>query len=79
MKTHNIIALVGTIAVLSSCTGSGLAGNIPSANGKPLLTRSTHSTVPTSYKGEGKYVGRKYFNPPGSKTGVQWVDLYEQP
>ena len=35
--------------------------------------------MPTSYKGEGKHVGRTYFHPPGSKTGVQWVDLYEQP
>lgn len=79
MKTYNIIALVGTLAVLSSCTNSGLTSHPSSANGKPLLTRSTHAMFPTSYKGEGKHVGSKYFNPPGSKMGVQRVDLYEQP
>jgi hypothetical protein len=79
MKHYNIIGLLGMLAILSSCTSSGLAGAPQSSNGKPLLTRSSHASMPTSYKGEGKYVGRNYFHPPGSKTGVQWVDLYEQP
>ncbi|MFM2220788.1 MAG: hypothetical protein RLZZ553_536 [Verrucomicrobiota bacterium] len=79
MKKYQIMAALGVLSVLSSCSSSGLAGNSCSANGKPLLTRSSHPMAPTSYKGEGKHVGRKYFHPPGSKTGVQWVDLYEQP
>jgi hypothetical protein len=79
MKHYNIIALLGALTLLSSCSTSGIASAPQSSNGKPLLTRSSHAAMPTSYKGEGTYVGRKYFNPPGSKMGTQWVDLYEQP
>jgi len=79
MKHYTIIALLGTLTVLSSCSTSRIAGAQQSTNGKPMLTRSSHAAMPTSYKGEGTYVGRKYFNPPGSKMGAQWVDLYEQP
>jgi hypothetical protein len=72
---YNIIALLGIMAALSSCSTSGVA-----ANGQQgLLKRSSHASVPTSYQGKGEYVGRQYFNPQGSKTGVQWVDLYKQP
>lgn len=79
MKHYNIIGLLGMLALLSSCTNSGLARAPQSSNGKPLLTRSSHASMPTSYKGEGTHVGRKYYHPPGSKMGTQWVDFYEQP
>lgn len=79
MKRCYMIGLLGTLALLTSCSGPGLAGAPRSSNGKPLLTRSTHAMIPTSYRGEGKHVGRQYFHPPGMKGGIQWVDYYEQP
>jgi hypothetical protein len=72
---YQIIALISITAALSSCADSGLAAN----SQQGLLKRSSHASVPSSYKGKGDYAGRQYFNPPGSKTGVQWVDLYKQP
>jgi hypothetical protein len=79
MKTHNIIGLLGLLSILPSCSNTGIATSTNSAEGKKLLTRSTHASVPTTYKGEGKRVGRQYFHPPGSKAGIQWADLYESP
>jgi hypothetical protein len=79
MKYCKLLGILGLAAMLSSCSQTGFAGGPQSSNGKPLLTRSTHASVPSTYKGEGKYVGRKYFNPPGTKAGLQWVALYEQP
>jgi hypothetical protein len=79
MKYCNLIGILGLTAMLSSCSQTGMAGGPQSSNGKTLLTSSTHPSVPSTYKGEGKYVGRKYFNPPGTKGGLQWVSLYEKP
>jgi len=79
MKRCHMIGLMGTLAFFTSCSGPSVAGGPQSTHGKPLLTRSTHASIPTSYKGEGKHVGRNYFHPPGTKNGIQWVDFYEQP
>jgi hypothetical protein len=25
---------------------------------------------------DGVYLGRRYFTPPGAKTGLEWIDVY---
>lgn len=79
MKPYIILGTMGLMAILTSCTSTGTASAPVSANGKPLLTRSSHPLMPTTSNGSGTSVGRKYFHPPGFKTGAQWVEYYEQP
>lgn len=58
-------------------------GTVPDANGtyngKPVLTRASHPAGGSmrEVKG-GTYLGRRYFTPPGSKSGLQWIDVYGQ-
>jgi len=61
---------------LSSC--STVPNENGTYNGKPVLTRASHPTGGSMHEVKGTYLGRRYFTPPGSKSGLQWIDVYGQ-
>ncbi|MBN8418154.1 MAG: hypothetical protein J0L73_04495 [Verrucomicrobia bacterium] len=79
MKRTNPASIVLGLSMLLSAS----CGTVPDANGtyngKPVLTRASHPAGGSmrEVKG-GTYLGRRYFTPPGSKSGLQWIDVYGQ-
>jgi hypothetical protein len=51
---------------------------MPAAMAGQMRTRASHPAGGSmrEVKG-GTYLGRRYFTPPGSKSGLQWIDVYE--
>jgi hypothetical protein len=47
-------------------------------NGKPVLTRASHPSGGRMTEVDGVYLGRRYYHPPGAKTGLAWIDVYGQ-
>lgn len=78
MKHPNPASLVLGLCVLLSAS----CGTVPDANGthngKPVLTRASHPAGGPMHEVKGTYLGRRYFTPPGTKSGLQWIDVYGQ-
>lgn len=70
-----------TLTTLTSVSCAGRP-SVPSLtqtyNGKPVLTRSSHPAGGSMEKVDGVYLGRRYFYPQGTKSGIAWTDVYGQ-
>lgn len=70
-----------TLTALTSVSCAGRP-SVPSLtqtyNGKPVLTRSSHPAGGSMAKVDGVYLGRRYFYPQGTKSGLAWTDVYGQ-
>lgn len=79
MKTSNLTLLTLSSLLLVSCAGGP---TVPSLTGthqrKPVLTRASHPSGGAMTEVDGIYLGRRYYHPPGAKTGLAWVDVYGQ-
>lgn len=75
---HSVLSMILAV-VCVSCAGRA---SVPSAtdiyNGKPVLTRASHPAGGSMQEVDGVYLGRRYFTPSGSKSGLQWIDFYGQ-
>ncbi len=78
MKRPNPASIVLGLTILlsASCVSVPDANGI--YNGKPVLTRASHPAGGSMREVKGTYLGRRYFTPPGSKSGLQWIDVYGQ-
>lgn len=80
MKTSSYALFTAMAVACSSCAGRPA---VPSPrdtyNGKPVLTRASHPSGGSMSGVGGVYLGRRYFTPPGAKTGLEWIDVYGQP
>lgn len=80
-KLSPISLLLAFGMFLSSCATHPVPTGNEWYHGKPVFTRSSHPAG----GGGGRlpenavYLGRRYFTPPGTKTGLQWVDVYGSP
>ncbi|MDI1314407.1 hypothetical protein [Prosthecobacter sp.] len=78
MKRSNSVSILLGLCMLLAAS----CGTVPDANGtyngKPVLTRASHPSGGPMHEVKGTYLGRRYFTPPGSKTGLQWIDVYGQ-
>jgi len=79
MKTivHTLIALTALASV--SCAGRPQVPSLTQTyNGKPVLTRASHPSAGSMKEVDGVYLGRRYFHPQGTKSGLAWIDVYGQ-
>lgn len=78
MKCTNPTAIVLGLCIplLASC--NTVPNENGTYNGRPVLTRASHPTGGSMREVKGTYLGRRYFTPPGSKSGLQWIDVYGQ-
>jgi hypothetical protein len=74
------LTLLAILAVttLVSCTAPSVPSLTQTYNGKPVLTRASHPSGGRMTAVDGVYLGRRYYNPPGAKTGLAWIDVYGQ-
>lgn len=79
LMTHTRPALLVLISALCvSCASQPVPSLTQTYNGKPVRTRASHPTGGSMAKVDGVYLGRRYFQPPGGKTGLAYVDVYGQ-
>ena len=78
MKNLCLATLAMLSTALVSCSGTSIPRSGETYNGKPVLTRASHPSGGSMKKVDGVYLGRRYYNPPGSKMGLAWVDTYGQ-
>ncbi|WP_395738151.1 hypothetical protein [Prosthecobacter sp.] len=71
-------SLVLGFGMLLSASCSPVPSETGTFNGRPVLTRASHPSGGAMREVKGSYLGRRYFTPPGSKSGLQWVDVYGQ-
>jgi hypothetical protein len=75
-------ALLALLAVTSlasvSCSGISVPSTNQTYNGKSVLTRASHPSGGSMTEVKGVYLGRRYYHPPGGKTGLAWIDVYGQ-
>lgn len=76
MKRSNHASIVFGICLLSLASCGTVPPGNGTYNGKPTQTRASHPSGGSMHEVKGTYLGRRYFTPPGSKTGLQWVDVY---
>jgi hypothetical protein len=72
-----ILLAVTTIASVS-CVGRPVPSLTETYNGKPVLTRASHPQGGSMAPVDGVYLGRRYFQPQGVKSGLAWIDVYGQ-
>lgn len=74
---YTLLALTTLASV--SCAGRPTVPSLTQTyNGKPVLTRSSHPAGGSMKEVDGVYLGRRYFHPQGSKSGLAWTDVYGQ-
>ncbi|WP_395749464.1 hypothetical protein [Prosthecobacter sp.] len=79
MKRLNpTVSIVLGLAMLLAPSCAPVPGENGTFNGRPVLTRASHPSGGPMHEVKGRYLGRRYFTPPGSKSGLQWVDVYGQ-
>ena len=66
------------VTTLVSCNGPSVPSLTQTYNGKPVLTRASHPSGGPMTEVDGVYLGRRYYHPPGAKTGLAWIDVYGQ-
>ncbi|MFC5457275.1 hypothetical protein [Prosthecobacter fluviatilis] len=76
MKTTLIAILAATTLV--SCNAPSVPSLTQTYNGKPVLTRASHPQGGSMRPVDGVYLGRRYFQPQGVKSGLAWIDVYGQ-
>ena len=78
---YTALALLTAVSLSSvSCAGRATAPSLTGThNGAPVMTQSSHAAGGSTSPVKGTYLGRRYFQPPGSKTGLAWIDVYGQP
>ncbi|MBL9129943.1 MAG: hypothetical protein JNG86_02015 [Verrucomicrobiaceae bacterium] len=72
-----LLSLIATTALVS-CSGPSVPSLNQTYNGKPVLTRASHPSGGSMREVDGVYLGRRYFHPPGAKSGLAWIDVYGQ-
>lgn len=78
MKLVTPAILIATTLAAASCASRPVPSLTQTYNGKPVLTRASHPQGGPMGKVEGVYLGRRYFQPQGVKSGLAWVDVYGQ-
>ncbi len=78
MKRPNPASIVLGLSMLLSASCVSVPDANGTYNGKPVLTRASHPAGGSMREVKGTYLGRRYFTPPGSKSGLQWIDVYGQ-
>lgn len=79
MKRTLVAILAVLPALLASCANRPTVPSLNTTyNGKPVRTRASHPSGGTMTEVDGVYLGRRYFHPPGGKTGLAWIDVYGQ-
>ena len=79
MKPVVLMLLAVTTLTAVSCAGRPTVPSLrQSYNGKPVLTRASHPTGGSMHSVDGVYLGRRYYHPPGGKSGLAWIDVYGQ-
>ncbi|MBK8094940.1 MAG: hypothetical protein IPK32_23960 [Verrucomicrobiaceae bacterium] len=79
MNTNLLILLSLSSLALVSCAGRPSVPSLTDTyHGKPVLTRASHPSGGSMTEVDGAYLGRRYYHPPGSKTGLAWIDIYGQ-
>jgi hypothetical protein len=77
-SVHSVLSMILAV-VCASCAGHpGVPSATDTYNGKPVLTRASHPAGGSMKEVDGVYLGRRYFTPPGSKSGLHWIDFYGQ-
>lgn len=66
------------VTTLVSCNAPSVPSLTQTYNGKPVLTRASHPSGGRMTEVDGVYLGRRYYQPPGAKTGLAWIDVYGQ-
>jgi hypothetical protein len=69
---------ISTLATVSCAGRPSVPSLTQTHNGKPVLTRASHPAGGPMKEVDGEYLGRRYFHPPGGKSGIAWVDVYGQ-
>lgn len=69
------------LSFLTVCTALSVScSNVPDENGthhgRSVHARASHPAGAAFKPAKGTYLGRRYFTPPGSKCGLQWIDVY---
>lgn len=76
---HTLPALLALIPILCvSCASQPVPSLNQAYNGKPVKTRASHPSGGSMAAVDGVYLGRRYYHPPASKTGLAYIDVYGQ-
>ena len=78
MKRPNLASITLAISALLAVSCSHVPDENGSYNGRPVAARASHPAGAALAPAKGTYLGRRYFTPPGSKSGLQWIDVYGQ-
>ncbi len=78
MKRSHLASITLTVSALFSISCSHVPDENGTYNGRPVAARSSHPAGAAMAEAKGTYLGRRYFTPPGSKSGLQWIDVYGQ-
>lgn len=81
MKRSIPATLALGLSLLLAVSCSSVPDENSTCNGRPVITRASHPAAATTPHGRavtGTYLGRRYFTPPGSKSGLQWIEVYGQ-
>lgn len=77
MKTKYLALLMLSGLALVSCASRPAVPSLTEArDGKPVLTRASHPSGGSMNEVDGAYLGRRYYHPAGSKTGLASMDVY---
>jgi hypothetical protein len=79
MKRPNPAAIIFGFCLMSLASCRTVPDENGTYNGQPVLTRASHPAGGSMREVKGAYLGRRYFTPPGSKSGLQWIDVYAAP
>jgi len=66
------------VTTLVSCNAPSVPSLTQTHNGKRVHTRASHPSGGSMTEVDGVYLGRRYYHPPGAKTGLAWIDVYGQ-
>jgi hypothetical protein len=78
MKRPNPASYVLGFCLLLSVSCCTVPDENSTHNGRPVRTRASHPGGGSMHAVKGTYLGRRYFTPPGSKGGLQWIEVYGQ-
>ena len=78
MKSLNPASYALGFCLLLSVSCSTVPDESSTHNGRPVRTRASHPAGGAMHAVKGTYLGRRYFTPPGSKGGLQWIEVYGQ-
>ena len=78
MKPYILTLLALSTLASVSCTTRPVPSLTQTYNGKPVLTRASHPSGGSLHAVDGVHLGRRYYHPVGSKSGLAWVDVYGQ-